>query len=114
MEGETVVSKRLKGLMAENDITLIDLSEGLNISAGELSMKINDGDNWLYKEMAFITNLFGYKEIQSVFPELYNSVLTAKLTAKLTFKYKMLTNINKKINTVLMVLALAPDFTGLL
>lgn len=70
-----IISKRLKGLMAENDITLIDLSGKMNISADELSMKINDGENWYYRDMIFIARLLGYNEIRPVFPELYNSVL---------------------------------------
>ncbi|MFZ5650162.1 MAG: hypothetical protein ACOY4I_04820 [Bacillota bacterium] len=72
-----IVSKRLRGLMAEHDITLLDLSKRLNIPEKSLSLKINGRRNWMYRELISITMQFGFSEIKEVFPELYNYILTA-------------------------------------
>lgn len=75
MSKSLIISRRLKGLLAENDITVNSLSGKMDIPEKILMQKINGGREWLYKEMVFITKLFGYSEVKMAFPELYNSVV---------------------------------------
>lgn len=75
---KNVASKRLKGLMAENDMTVSDLSNKMDLPEKILSEKINGCSEWLFCEMIFITKLFGFSEVKMVFPELYNSVLAGE------------------------------------
>ena len=70
-----IISSRLKGLMAEHEITARYLYKGLNISKNSLSLRINGHRKWMYWELIYIAKQFGYSEIKEVFPELYNSIL---------------------------------------
>jgi len=72
---KNIISKRLKGLMAEHKITVRELSKRLSISEKSLSLKINGRCDWLYEEMIFVIKQFGFSEVKEVFPELYNFVL---------------------------------------
>lgn len=72
-----LVSKRLKGLMAEHDITIRELSKKMSISKNSLTQKINGQREWYFDELIFITRQFGFSEVKEVFPELYNYILRA-------------------------------------
>lgn len=72
-----IASKRLKGMMAESDTTIINLSKKMGISRRSLALKINGQREWSYDELVFITKQFGFSEIKEVFPELYNHILRA-------------------------------------
>lgn len=69
-----VVSRRLKGLMAEHDTTIKDLAKKIGISENSLTLKINAQRDWWYWELMLIVKAFGYSEIKDVFPELYEAV----------------------------------------
>ncbi|OPY58478.1 MAG: hypothetical protein A4E55_00884 [Pelotomaculum sp. PtaU1.Bin035] len=71
MPKEQIVCRRLKGLMAENDITVQNLSKKMGISEELLEQKINGGCDWLFVETMFIVKEFGFSEVKEVFPELY-------------------------------------------
>ncbi|MCM1567807.1 MAG: helix-turn-helix transcriptional regulator [Dehalobacter sp.] len=73
---KNVVNRRLKGLMAENGVTIPELAKKMGISRSSLSRKINGRQTWYAYEICFITKYFGFSEFKNVFPELYNSVLT--------------------------------------
>jgi DNA-binding XRE family transcriptional regulator len=77
MAKRPIVSKRLKGLMAEHDVTVRDLSKKIGISENSLTLKINGHRDWWYWELILIVKEFSFSEIRDVFPELYSSVLTA-------------------------------------
>ncbi len=72
-----MVSKKLKGLMAQHGITIRKLSNMVGISEKSLSLKINGRRKWRYWEAIFIVGQFGFSEVKDVFPELYDSVLRA-------------------------------------
>lgn len=71
---ERIISKKLKGLMAEHRLTNAELSKKIGISPKTLSLRINGQRKWLYKELVDITKLFGFSSVKEVFPELYNSI----------------------------------------
>jgi len=71
----SITSKRLKGLMAERDITLLELSGKMGISENDLRLKINGLADWLFSELVFVVDCLGFSEVREVFPELYNHVL---------------------------------------
>jgi len=70
-----IVSRRLKGLMAERDMTNKSLSKAIGISENMLTVKINGGCDWWYWELIAIVKQFGFCEVREVFPELYNHFL---------------------------------------
>ena len=70
MAVKRVVSRRLKGLMAEHDITLKSLAEKIGISVNSLTLKINAQRDWWYWELILIVKEFGFSEVKDVFPEL--------------------------------------------
>jgi len=72
-----IISKKLKGLMAEHEITVRELSNIINVSERSLSLKINGRRDWYYRELIFITKQLGFSEIKDVFPELYDYILKA-------------------------------------
>jgi hypothetical protein len=73
-----IISKRLKGLMVEHEVTTCELSRRVGIPKNILAMKINGRREWLYREMVSITKLFGFSEVKMTFPELYSSVMAQK------------------------------------
>jgi len=77
MAKRSIISKRLKGLMTEKEITLKALSRKIGISENSLTLKINGHRDWWYWELIFIVKEFGFSEVKDVFPELYQSVLSA-------------------------------------
>jgi len=72
-----IICKKLKGLMAENDVTIRKLSAKIGISENSLTLKINGRRDWWYWEMLFVMKQFGFTEVKEVFPELYESILKA-------------------------------------
>ena len=74
---KSIVCKKLKGLMAEHDITIRKLSEKIGISENSLTLKINGQRDWWYWEMLFVIKQFEITEVKDVFPELYESILKA-------------------------------------
>lgn len=76
-EIERIACRKLKGLMAEYDISIRELSKRIGISEKSLSLKINGRHEWWYWELVFIVKQFGFPEVKDVFPELYNYVLDA-------------------------------------
>ncbi|WP_347491173.1 helix-turn-helix domain-containing protein [Desulfoscipio sp. XC116] len=77
MTKKPIVSKRLKGLMAEHEITIRKLSQKIGISENSLTLKINGRRDWWYWEMIAIMKHFGFSEVKDVFPELYDHILKA-------------------------------------
>ena len=77
MAVKRVVSRRLKGLMAEHETTLRSLSKKIGISENSLTLKINAQRDWWYWELMLIVKEFGFSEVKEVFPELYEAVLRA-------------------------------------
>ena len=75
MKRKQIISKRLKGLMAEHDVTIKDLSKKIGISENTLFLKINGQRDWWFRETIFIVKEFGYSEVKDVFPELYEDAL---------------------------------------
>ncbi|MCM1567015.1 MAG: helix-turn-helix transcriptional regulator [Dehalobacter sp.] len=73
---KNVVSRRLKELMAEHEITIPELAKKMGISKSSLSRKINGRQTWYAHEMCFITQYFWFSEFKNVFPEMHNSVLS--------------------------------------
>lgn len=69
--------RKLKGLMAENNITISRLSSITGISPRALALKIKGEREWLYHEVINITKQLGYSEVREVFPEMYNHVLSS-------------------------------------
>ena len=69
-----IVSKRLKGVIVEHNMTYCELSKKMGISKNSLGRKINGQYSWLYRELIFIVKFFGFSEVKEIFPELYNSV----------------------------------------
>ncbi len=74
---ERIISRKLKGLMAEQGITRRELADRIGISESALSKKINGRREWKFKEMLDVVHLFGLTEVRQAFPELYDSVLKA-------------------------------------
>ncbi|WP_273483667.1 helix-turn-helix domain-containing protein [Desulforamulus ruminis] len=72
-----IVCKKLKGLMAEHEITIRKLSRKIGISENSLTLKINGKRPWWFWEMLVITKEFGFSEVKDVFPEIYDSILKA-------------------------------------
>jgi len=77
MAKKPIVCRKLKGLMAENDITVRKLSQKMGISENSLTLKINGHRDWWYWEMVSVMKNFGFTEVKDVFPEIYNHVLEA-------------------------------------
>ena len=77
MPKKQIVSRRLKGLMAEHDITLKDLSRKIGISENSLTLKINGQRDFWFWEIALIVRELGFTEIKDVFPELYSNASIA-------------------------------------
>lgn len=77
MAKKQIVSKRLKGLMAERELTTKKLAEKIGISENSLTLKINGHRDWWSWEMFLVVKEFGFTEVREVFPELYNSALNA-------------------------------------
>jgi len=77
MAKKPIVCRKLKGLMAENDITVRKLSQKIGISENSLTLKINGHRDWWYWEMVSVMKNFGFTEVKDVFPEIYNHVLKA-------------------------------------
>lgn len=77
MAKKSIVCKKLKGLMAEHEITVRQLSKKIGISENSLTLKINGRRDWWYWEMVSVMKHFGFSEVREVFPEIYNHVLKA-------------------------------------
>lgn len=77
MAKKFIVSKRLKGLMAEHEMTIRELARKMGVSENSLTLKINGRRNWWYWELMLIVKQFDFIEVRDVFPELYNSVFSA-------------------------------------
>ncbi|MFZ5650124.1 MAG: helix-turn-helix domain-containing protein [Bacillota bacterium] len=77
MAKKPIVCKKLKGLMAEHEITVRQLSQKIGISENSLTLKINGRRDWWYWEMVLVMKHFGFQEVKEVFPEIYNHVLKA-------------------------------------
>lgn len=75
---KNVVSRRLKGLMAEHGITIPELAKKMGISRSSLSRKINGRQTWYAHEICFITKYFWLSEFKNVFPEMYKEVLAGE------------------------------------
>jgi len=73
----TIVCRRLKGLMAEHEITTSALAKKIGISENSLTLKINGHRDWWYWETLRVAKIFGFSEAKEVFPEIYNSILKA-------------------------------------
>jgi len=71
MNNKEIVSRRLKGLMAEHGVTIPALAKKMGISKSSLSRKINGKQIWWAREIAFITKYFWFSEFRNVFPEMY-------------------------------------------
>ncbi|HOV79555.1 MAG TPA: helix-turn-helix transcriptional regulator [Bacillota bacterium] len=69
-----VVSRRLKGLLVEHDMSIKDLAKRIGISENSLTLKINGHRDWWYWELMLIVKVFGFSEVKEVFPELYEAV----------------------------------------
>ncbi len=74
MAKRRIICKRLKGLMAENELTINKLAKKIGISENALSIKINGYRDWWYWEVMLITKEFGYENAKDVFPELYSEL----------------------------------------
>lgn len=70
-----IVSRKLKGLMAEHGITMRELSQKTGISQKSLSLKINGQGCWLFADLMLIASHFGFSEVKEVFPEIYKCIL---------------------------------------
>lgn len=75
MGRKPIISRRLKGLMAENDMSVRDLSRKIGISEGSLNLKINGQRPWWLWETIIIVKFFGLSEIKEVFPEAYEATM---------------------------------------
>lgn len=69
MQNKQIVCRKLKGLLAENEITVKKLSEMVGISESSLTLKINGGRDWWYWEVLEVSKIFKL-EVEKVFPEL--------------------------------------------
>lgn len=78
MAKRPIVCRKLKGLMAEHEITVRELAKKIGISENSLTLKINGHRDWWYWEMVSVMKCFGFSEVKEVFPEIYNSVLNSK------------------------------------
>jgi len=74
-DDKPLVCWRLKGLIAEHDMTVKELAQRIGISENSLRLRINGRREWLYKELIATINLFGFSETKDVFPDLHNSIL---------------------------------------
>lgn len=74
---QCVTCKKLKGLMAENDLTVLSLSRKIGVSPKSLLLKISGQSEWYYDELISIVKHLGFSEVKDVFPELYNHILKA-------------------------------------
>jgi len=70
-----IVCKKLKGLMAENDITAGELSNKLGIPENKLKEKINGVLEWWFSETMCVVKYLGFSEVREVFPEQYSHIL---------------------------------------
>ncbi|MDF9409739.1 helix-turn-helix transcriptional regulator [Pelotomaculum isophthalicicum JI] len=75
MAKKQIVCRRLKGLMAENDLTIRELSKKTGISEKTLSLKIRGRRKWWIHELFLVTRQLGFAEIRKVFPEIFKDVL---------------------------------------
>lgn len=77
MAKKPVICRKLKGLLAEHDMTVKDLAKKIGISENSLTLKINGGRDWWYWEMLAVVRQFGLAEVREVFPEVHESILKA-------------------------------------
>jgi len=75
MTKRQIVCRRLKGIMAENDLTIRELSKKTGISEKTLSLKIRGRRVWWAHELFLVTKQLGFTEIRKVFPEIFKDVL---------------------------------------
>jgi hypothetical protein len=75
MANKSVVCRKLKGLLAENEMSVKKLSQIIGISENSLTLKVNGQRNWWFWEMVRTMKVFGYEEVREVFPELYEATL---------------------------------------
>lgn len=74
----SIVCRRLKGIMAENGITIKRLSEKIGISENGLTLKINGKRTWWYPEVLRTAKALGYEAPEDVFPEIREAVFGRK------------------------------------
>lgn len=74
MAKKRIVCKRLKGLLAENELTINALAKRIGISENALSLKINGYRDWWYWEVMLVAKEFGAENSKDVFPELYKEL----------------------------------------
>jgi transcriptional regulator with XRE-family HTH domain len=75
MSKKRTICKRLKGLLAENELTISNLAKKIGISENALSLKINGYREWWFWEVMLVTKEFGAENAKEVFPELYAELL---------------------------------------
>jgi len=61
--------------MAENDMTVSDLSNKMDLPHSVLAMKISGQIEWLFLEAICVVKHLGFSEFKEVFPEIYDYIL---------------------------------------
>ncbi len=75
MQTNPIVSRKLKKLIKEKELTYPDLAKKIGISANSLTLKINGRRNWWFWETITIAQCFGFDDLREVFPEQYGAFL---------------------------------------
>ena len=70
-----VKSLRLRGLMAENEMTTAMLAKKIGISELTLQLKITGERAWWFWETLEVSKVFGYDSTKDVFPEMHKLVM---------------------------------------
>lgn len=72
MRNKPIVCRKLKGLMAEKELTIRKLAEMVGVSENSLTLKINGHRDWWYWEILEVAKIFNL-EVEKVFPELVSA-----------------------------------------
>lgn len=75
---DKIICKRLKGLLAENCMTVADLAKKMGISESSLTQKILGNRSWWFEETVLAMRIFKAEEVKDVFPELYLSACKSR------------------------------------
>ncbi|MFA5252035.1 MAG: hypothetical protein WC454_05575 [Phycisphaerae bacterium] len=77
MKNEIIPCDHLAELMDKHKLKSIALSSMLMITNESFLLKLSGCEEWLFKEMLLLANLFGLSEVKDLFPEIYNHVLNS-------------------------------------
>lgn len=69
-----IVCRKLKGILAEKDITIKQLAKKIGISENGLTLKINGKRALWFPEALLIAKVLGFNAAEDVFPEITNAI----------------------------------------